>query len=67
MSKPLSARRPRGDMKKTEPIAKDDRNASKQRAKKIELLARMRARINGKPTDDEGSGVKLRPLARHTS
>lgn len=52
MSRPLSARRPRGDMKKTEAITKDDHNTNKQRAEKVELLARMRARINGKPTDD---------------
>lgn len=50
MSRPLGARRPRGDMKATEPIRKDDRNARKQRAERLDLLARMRDRINSKPT-----------------
>ncbi|MCX4635218.1 hypothetical protein HEP86_32845 [Streptomyces sp. RPA4-5] len=49
MSRPLGARKPRGDMKPTSPVAKDDRNAGKQRTEKADLLDRMRERIHGKP------------------
>ncbi|WP_164764734.1 hypothetical protein [Streptomyces lydicus] len=52
MSRPLSARKPRGDMKQTSAVAKDDRNAGKQRAEKADLLDRMRERIHGKPDAD---------------
>ena len=49
MSRPLGARKPRGDMKPTSAVAKDDRNAGKQRAEQVNLLDRMRERIHGKP------------------
>ncbi|MFG2530470.1 hypothetical protein [Streptomyces sp. NPDC048516] len=49
MSRPLGARKPRGDLKKTSAVVKDDRNKDSQQARKADLLARMRERIHGKP------------------
>ncbi|GES28903.1 hypothetical protein San01_13900 [Streptomyces angustmyceticus] len=49
MSRPLNARKPRGDLKQTGAVAKDDRNADRQRAERADLLDRMRQRIHGKP------------------
>ncbi|MFJ6787098.1 hypothetical protein [Streptomyces angustmyceticus] len=49
MSRPLNARKPRGDLKQTGAVAKDDRNACKQHADRAALLDRMRERIHGKP------------------
>ncbi|WP_157879912.1 hypothetical protein [Streptomyces natalensis] len=49
MSRPLGARKPKGDMKKTAAVSNDDRATTKQRAEKAELLNRMRDRINGAP------------------
>ncbi|MER0483828.1 hypothetical protein ABR737_36795 [Streptomyces sp. Edi2] len=49
MSRPLGARKPRGDLKQTSAVAKDDRSARMQRVAKADLLARMRERIRGKP------------------
>ncbi|WP_328383089.1 hypothetical protein OHS81_05865 [Streptomyces sp. NBC_00400] len=49
MSRPLGARKPRGDLKPTNAVAKDNRNAGKQHAEKSDLLDRMRERIHGKP------------------
>ncbi|QIY58402.1 hypothetical protein HEP86_32805 [Streptomyces sp. RPA4-5] len=53
MSRPLSARKPRGDTKQTSAVAKGDWNAGKQRAEKADLLDRMRERIHGKPDADQ--------------
>ncbi|MGW2633786.1 hypothetical protein ACWC2K_31265 [Streptomyces chattanoogensis] len=47
MSRPLGARKPKGDMKKTAAVSKDDRATAKQRAEKADLLDRMRERLNG--------------------
>ncbi|MEU6328934.1 hypothetical protein SAMN05428945_6403 [Streptomyces sp. 2224.1] len=49
MSRPLGARKPRGDLKPTSAVTKDNRNAGKQHAERADLLDRMRERIHGKP------------------
>ncbi len=51
MSRPLGARKPRGDLKKTALVTKDDQSAGKQRDEKAALLDRMQERIHGKPTN----------------
>ncbi|WP_327706189.1 hypothetical protein OG530_35425 [Streptomyces decoyicus] len=51
MSRPLGARKPRGDLKQTSAVVKDDRSTSRQRAERADLLDRMRERIHGKPAN----------------
>lgn len=46
----MFTRRPKGAMKPTAATRKDDANAGKQHAQKLDLLARMRQRIADKPT-----------------
>ncbi|MGW2919550.1 hypothetical protein ACWDBF_17050 [Streptomyces angustmyceticus] len=48
LSRPLGARKPRGDMKKTDVAIKDDLNYGKQRAEKADLLERMRTRVRAR-------------------
>jgi hypothetical protein len=48
MGRPLHARKPKGGANSTAACDKDDANADKQYAQKLDLLARMRQRIADK-------------------